>query len=56
MIKLHTERRTLCLVNTSTIDESPMAYRGIDEIVENIRPTAEIIDRLVPIYNFKASE
>lgn len=43
-------------VNTSTIDESPMAYRGIDEIVENIRPTAEIIDRLVPIYNFKASE
>ena len=42
-------------VNTSTIDESPMAYRNMDEIVENIHPTAEIIEHLIPIYNFKAS-
>ncbi len=39
-----------------TLDESPMAYKSIDEIVENIEPTAEIIRRIKPIYNFKAAE
>ena len=39
-----------------TLDESPMAYKCIDEIVENIQPTAEILCRIRPIYNFKASE
>ena len=39
-----------------TLDESPMAYKSIDEIVENIEPTAEIICRVRPIYNFKAAE
>ena len=39
-----------------TIDESPMAYKPIEEIMANIKPTAEIISRIVPIYNFKASE
>ena len=39
-----------------TLDESPMAYKNIDEIIENIEPTAEIIRRIKPIYNFKASE
>lgn len=43
-------------VNTSTIDESPMAYKPIKEIVENIKDTVEIIDIIKPIYNFKASE
>ncbi len=43
-------------INTSTLDESPMAYKSMDEIVENIQPTAEIITRIRPIYNFKASE
>lgn len=46
---------TTC-INTSTIDESPMAYKGMDEIVSNIEPTAEIITRIKPIYNFKATE
>ena len=46
---------TTC-VNTSTLDESPMAYKNMDEIVENIRPTAEIIAHIKPIYNFKAAE
>ena len=41
-------------VNENTLDESPMAYKGIDEIVENITPTAEIVARIKPIYNFKA--
>lgn len=43
-------------VNTSTIDEAPMAYKPIEEIINNIKDTAEIVDIIKPIYNFKASE
>ena len=46
---------TTC-VNTATLDESPMAYKNMDEIVANIEPTAEIIAHIKPIYNFKAAE
>lgn len=46
---------TTC-VNSSTLDESPMAYKNMDEIVESIGPTAEIISHIKPIYNFKAAE
>ena len=46
---------TTC-VNTSTLDESPMAYKNMDEIVANIEPAAEIIAHIKPIYNFKAAE
>lgn len=42
-------------VNASTLDECPMAYKGMDDIVDNIGDTAEIICRLKPIYNFKAN-
>ena len=42
-------------INESTIDESPMAYRGIDEIMDAIEPTVKIDDLSVPVYNFKAS-
>ncbi len=41
-------------VTMKTLDESPMAYKGMDEIVENIAPTAEIIKIIRPVYNFKA--
>ena len=44
-----------CVV-PDTLDESPMAYKSMDEIVENIEPTAEIACRIKPIYNFKAAE
>jgi RNA-splicing ligase RtcB len=44
-----------CVV-PDTLDESPMAYKNMDEIVENIQPTAEIVKRIKPIYNFKAAE
>lgn len=43
-------------VNQSTIDESPMVYKPIDEIVNNIQDTVEIIKIIKPIYNFKASD
>lgn len=44
-----------CIV-PDTLDESPMAYKSMHEIVENIEPTAEIVCRIKPIYNFKAAE
>ena len=44
-----------CVV-PDTLDESPMAYKSMDEIVKNIEPTAEIVCRIKPIYNFKAAE
>ncbi len=43
-------------VNSDTLDESPMAYKPIDEILFNITPTAEIYKIIKPVYNFKASE
>ena len=46
---------TTC-VNASTIDESPMAYKPLEEIVANIGDTVEILKIVKPIYNFKASE
>ncbi len=44
-----------CVV-PDTLDESPMAYKSIAEIIGNIAPTADIICKLKPVYNFKASE
>ena len=38
----------------STVDESPMAYKGIDDILENIADSVEVLDIVKPIYNFKA--
>lgn len=43
-------------VNQSTIDESPMAYKPMDEILEHIKDTVEIVKIIKPVYNFKASE
>lgn len=43
-------------VNQSTIDESPMAYKTLDEIVENIKDTVDVPAIIKPVYNFKASE
>jgi len=44
-----------CVV-PDTLDESPMAYKSMDEITSNIDPTAEIVARVKPLYNFKAAE
>ncbi|MDR2391920.1 MAG: RtcB family protein [Planctomycetota bacterium] len=46
---------TTC-VGKDTLDESPMAYKSLDSIVGQITPTAEIIERITPLYNFKAGE
>ena len=42
-------------VGQSTLDECPMAYKGIDDIVNNIGDTVDILDILKPIYNYKAN-
>ncbi len=42
-------------VGSSTLDESPMAYKPMDEIIKRIEPTVEILKIIKPIYNFKAS-
>ena len=46
---------TTCVL-PDTLDESPMVYKGMDEIVKQIEPTAEIMEVIRPVYNFKASE
>ena len=43
-------------VSAETIDESPMVYKPMDEIIENIRDTVDILEIIKPVYNFKASE
>jgi hypothetical protein len=43
-------------VNPQTLDGSAMAYKSADEIMSHIAPTAEIVERVRPTYNFKASE
>jgi len=44
---------TTCVAR-STLDESPMAYKGLDAILSQIDPTAEVVKRIRPVYNFKA--
>lgn len=41
-------------VCSSTIDESPMAYKPADSIVEQVKDTIDIIDIVKPLYNFKS--
>lgn len=43
-------------VNESTLDEAPMAYKPMREIIENIEGTVEVDKIIRPVYNFKASE
>lgn len=42
-------------VNEATLDEAPMAYKSLDDIIEVIRDSVTIIDVMKPIYNFKAN-
>lgn len=43
-------------VSSETVDEAPMVYKPMDEIVENIKDTVDILEIIKPVYNFKASE
>lgn len=43
-------------VGRSTLDECPMAYKGMEDIVGNIEPTVNVDAVIKPIYNFKAGD
>lgn len=42
-------------VNPQTLDEAPMAYKSLEDIVDVIAESVDIIDIMKPVYNFKAS-
>ncbi len=42
-------------VNEDTLDEAPMAYKSLEDIIDVIRDSVDIIDIIKPVYNFKAS-
>jgi tRNA-splicing ligase RtcB len=42
-------------VTQSTLDESPFAYKPIQEIVDNVEDTVEILEIIKPLYNFKSN-
>lgn len=46
---------TTC-INQRTLDEAPMAYKSMDEIISVIAESVDIIEIMKPIYNFKASD
>ena len=43
-------------VNENTLDEAPMAYKSLEDIIDVIRESVDVIDVMKPIYNFKASD
>ncbi|MBQ9748712.1 MAG: RtcB family protein [Clostridia bacterium] len=43
-------------ISRETLDESPMAYKPMNDILSKLGETAEITERLIPVYNFKAGE
>lgn len=43
-------------VNEKTIDEAPMAYKSLEDIIDVIRESVDIVDIMKPVYNFKASD
>lgn len=43
-------------VTEDTLDESPMAYKPMESILDNIMETVDIVDIIKPTYNFKASK
>ncbi|MGI6608454.1 MAG: RtcB family protein [Erysipelotrichaceae bacterium] len=43
-------------INKSTLDEAPMAYKAIENIIADIRNCVDIIDILKPVFNFKAAD
>ena len=43
-------------VNEATIDEAPMAYKSLEDIIDVIRDAVDVVEVLKPVYNFKASD
>ena len=43
-------------VNESTLDESPMAYKALADIIDVIGDSVDILEIIKPVYNFKAGD
>ena len=43
-------------ISRSTLDEAPMAYKSMEEILSKIGPTVDVLQQIRPVYNFKAGE
>lgn len=43
-------------INEATLDEAPMAYKSLEDIIDVIKESVDVIDIMKPIYNFKASD
>ena len=43
-------------INENTLDEAPMAYKSLEDIIDVIRESVDIIDIMKTVYNFKASD
>lgn len=43
-------------VKQSTLDECPMAYKPMEEIINNTKDTIEILSIIKPVYNYKPGE
>ena len=43
-------------VSPETLDEAPMAYKSLDDIIDVISDSVDVIDVMKPIFNFKASD
>jgi len=43
-------------VNESTLDEAPMVYKSLYDILDVINEAVDIVDIIKPVYNFKAGE
>jgi RNA-splicing ligase RtcB len=42
-------------VNESTLDEAPMAYKSLEDIIDVITESVDVVEIIKPVYNFKAS-
>lgn len=42
-------------VNAETLDEAPMAYKSLEDIIDVIKESVDVVDVMKPIYNFKAN-
>ena len=42
-------------INEKTLDEAPQAYKSLDDIIDVVGESVEILDVMKPVYNFKAS-
>ena len=41
-------------VNESTLDEAPMAYKSLEDIIDVITESVDVVEVIKPVYNFKA--